>query len=84
LVLALAGTQKLEDFYDYFEKNVSWKHPLDKEALERNYRLVLPRYLEPEQCRIYRPEPDPQKVYDLLVYYEFRSLFQVFFPSRLC
>ena len=78
LIRHLSDTQDFEVFKKYFQKTIVWKHPVDWDKVYMNYRLVMPRYLTPEQSETKRYTPAPGEVQSLLQYYRFNSLMPYF------
>ena len=85
LVLALQDVYDYEAIRSHLQRelvdNKAWKNPIDWEAVHRNYRLIMPRYLPEDQRRIFRSAPDVNWLVERMNYYRFNSLAGYFFPQ---
>lgn len=85
IVLALSEVYDFQVIREHLQAVLvdakAWKHPLDWAAIERNFKLVVPRYLTDDQKKAVRTTPSPQWVAGTLEYYRFHSLAPYFFPQ---
>jgi 5'-3' exonuclease len=85
LLHALAGTRDLNDFYAYLlGKEILTPEKLEelRPGIERNFKLIMPRFVPDGESFIYRFTSDPRWVQTQLDNFQLNSLFPIFFPSQ--
>lgn len=83
LLLTLPHSKSLDDLYNYIEKTgviTSEKLEEFRPGIERNFRLVLPRYVPDGVQFVYRLDVDRTWAYNKMKSLELNSLIPVYFP----